>query len=119
MASVVGADKLITHASVATGGSSPSVGGAVVPHSLRDFLDEVHAKRKPHQIVAIGYYITQFQGQEDFSRDEVKARFSVAREPMPANFPRDFALAEKSGMVAEVHGREGRYYITKDRAKCD
>ena len=113
MASVMGADKIFTNASVATGGVSPSVGGAVAPQSLREFLDDVHAKRKPDQIVAIGHYIMQFEEQEDFSRDEVKVRFSVAREPMPKNFPRDFALAARSGMLAEVHGEDGRYYITK------
>ena len=113
MAFVMGADKSLTQASVATDGSSPSVGGGVVTRSLREFLDEVHAKRKPDQIVAIGHYITQFEGQENFSREEVKARFSAAREPMPRNFPRDFGLAEKSGMLAKVHGKDGRYYITK------
>ena len=81
--------------------------------SLREFLDEVHAKRKPDQIVTIGRYITQFEGQADFSRDEVKSRFSVALEPMPANFPRDFRVAERNGMIAKVHGKEGRFYITK------
>ena len=113
MAFVMGADTPATRGPVATGDSSASADGAVVQTSLREFLDEVHAKRKPDQIVTIGYYITEFEGQKDFSRDEVKARFSIAREPMPANFPRDFGLAEKSGMLAKVHGKEGRYYITK------
>ena len=113
MAFVMGADKLATRGPVGTSDSFPSADGADVQASLREFLDEAQAKRKPDQIVTIGHYITQFKGREDFSRDEVKARFSIAREPMPANFPRDFALAEKSGMLAEVHGKEGRYYITK------
>ena len=69
--------------------------------------------RKPDQIVTIGHYVMHFEGQDDFSRDDVKTRFSIAREPMPANFSRDFALAEKSGMIAKVHGKEGHYYITK------
>ena len=113
MAFVVGTDKSSVEVPAATGASAPSTDGVDVKVSLREFLDEVRATRKPDQIVAIGHYITQFQGQADFSRDEVKARFSVAREPMPANFPRDFVLAERTGMLAEVHGKQGRYYVTK------
>ena len=113
MALVMGADKTVADVTASTGASAPSTDGVVVKVSLREFLDEVRATRKPDQIVAIGHYITQFQGQADFSRDEVKAQFSVAREPMPANFPRDFALAVRAGMLAEVHGKQGRYYVTK------
>ena len=82
MALVMGAEKPVTRAPVATGESSPSAAGAVVQTSLREFLDEVNANRKPDQIATIGHYIAQFEGQEEFSRDDVKARFSVAREPM-------------------------------------
>ena len=113
MAIVMGTDNLIAPASADASVSTPSADGAVVRKSLREFLDEVGAKRKPHQIAAIGHYIMDFERNADFSREEVKARFSAAREPMPANFPRDFALAERAGMLAEMHGKEGRYYITK------
>ena len=112
MASVMGADQPVVPASLAGGVSPPLVDDSKVRVSLREFLDEVHAKRKPDQIVAIGHYIMQFEGQVDFSRDEVKSQFSVAREPMPANFSRDFGVAEKKGMIAKVHAREGRYYVT-------
>ena len=81
--------------------------------SLREFLDEVQAEHKTDLIVAIGHYIMQSEEQPDFSRDEVIARFSDAREPMPKNFWRDFAKAEKSGLLAKVHAKKGRYYITK------
>ncbi len=110
---VMEVDKQTGGAAVSGSISSSSVDDAVVPISLREFLDEAHAKRKPDQIVTIGHYVMQFEGQDDFSRDDVKARFSVAREPMPANFSRDFAFAERNGMIAKVHGKEGRYYITK------
>lgn len=81
--------------------------------SLREFLDEVKAIRKPDQIVAIGHYICHQEGQSNFSRDDVKTRFSTAKEPMPANFARDFGLAMKAGMVAEAHQQAGRFYVTK------
>ncbi len=81
--------------------------------SLREFLDDVQATRKPDQIVAIGHFISHFEERPDFSRDEVRARFSVAKEPMPANFPRDFGLAVKAGMLAEVHQKQGQFYVTR------
>lgn len=83
------------------------------PMSLREYLDKVGASRKPDQIVAIGYFISYYEDQSDFSRDEIRSRFSVAREPMPKNFGRDFNLALKAGMIAKVHQKSGNFYITK------
>ena len=81
--------------------------------SLREYLDQVKASRKPDQIVAIGHYISLHEGQPTFSRDDIKAHFAVAREPMPSNFPRDFGVAIKAGMIAEAHQKAGHYYVTK------
>ena len=81
--------------------------------TLRQYLDDVKASRKSDQIVAIGHFISHFEGQPDFSRDEVRSRFSIAREPMPKNFSRDFNLAVKDGVIAEVHQTPGRFYVTK------
>ena len=113
MAFLLGADASVPARPGSSSAPLSSTGGAPVPPSLREFLDGVEAKRKSDQIVAIGHYITQFEGQAHFSREEVKVRFSNAREPMPANFPRDFAAAERTGRLAKVHGREGKYYVTK------
>jgi hypothetical protein len=81
--------------------------------SLREFLDEVNARRKPDQIVAIGHYLSTYGSQPTFSRDDVKMRFSAAKEPMPKNFPRDFGLAIKAGMIAPAHQQAGYFYVTK------
>ena len=86
---------------------------SAVQLSLREFLDEVKATRKPDQIVAIGHYICHQEGQPHFSRDDVKVRFLAAKEPMPANFPRDFGLTIRNAMIAEVHGNPGSFYVTK------
>ncbi|MBL6935647.1 MAG: hypothetical protein ISR48_09560 [Alphaproteobacteria bacterium] len=81
--------------------------------SLREYLDDVQATRKPDQIVAIGHFISHYEERPNFSRDEIRARFSTAKEPMPANFSRDFGLAVKAGMLAEVHLKQGQFYVTK------
>ena len=86
---------------------------AETPTSLREYLDEVGASRKPDQIVAIGHFISRYENRSDFSRDEIRSQFSIAREPMPKNFSRDLNLAIKAGMLAKVHQKPGYFYVTK------
>jgi len=81
--------------------------------SLREHLDQRGASLKSEQIVAIASYMTEVEGFADVGRDEIKARFAVAREPLPANFPRDFSTAVRSGWLAPVHGNLERYYVTQ------
>ena len=81
--------------------------------ALREYLDEVEAIHKADQIVAIGHYISLYEDQPHFSRDEIRSHFSTAREPLPKNFSRDFGLAVKSGMIAEAHKKPGFFYVTK------
>ncbi|WP_157727427.1 hypothetical protein [Stappia sp. ES.058] len=83
------------------------------PVSLREYLDEVNASKKPDQIVAIGHFMSLHEGLTAFSKDDIKSRFSLAKEPMPANFPRDFNLALKSGAIAPAHQNAGYFYVTK------
>jgi hypothetical protein len=85
---------------------------AAVPLSLREYLDDVKAVRKPDQIVTIGHFICEHEHAGDFGRDDIRSRFASAREPLPANFSRDFAWTVKNGWVAEVHGKKDRYYVT-------
>ncbi|MBD8662886.1 hypothetical protein IFT59_06440 [Rhizobium sp. CFBP 8752] len=93
--------------------SSVASAGPVVRLSLREFLDEVGANKKSDQIVAIGHYMSLHEGEASFTREQVKERFKVAREPMPANLPRDFGTALNAGLIAEDHKVPGQYYITK------
>ena len=88
-------------------------GPANGPLSLREFLDEVNALRKQDQIVAIGQYMAVHETKPSFTKDDVKTRFSLAQEPMPANFSRDFSKALKSGIIAHSHWNTKSYYITK------
>lgn len=81
--------------------------------SLREYLDEVGAKRNPDKILAMGAYITEATGIEEFSAEEVKNCFPKAAEKIPANYNRDFRWVISNGWIAENHQEEGRYYITK------
>jgi hypothetical protein len=78
--------------------------------SVREFMDTARAKKNPQIVSAIGIYLTDHEGQERFTRGEVKQRFSDAGEPTPANISRDFALAKASGWIAENPRNE--FYVT-------
>lgn len=94
------------------GGRTVTGSNGRVPLSLREYLDEAQPTRKPDQIVTIAHFVCEHEGAEDFSREEVRSRFPAAREPIPANFARDFAWTLKNGWIAEVPGKNGRYYVT-------
>ncbi len=81
--------------------------------SLREFLDQADPKRNPDKIVAIGEYIIQHDKQPDFTRDDLKARFRNAGEPVPGNFPRDFTWTVSNGWIAEDAHKPRQYYVTQ------
>jgi hypothetical protein len=119
----VGADKLALVLRVIMGNAASEEVAPSVPHvdgptrpakvSLREFLEEVMAKTKPDQIVAIAHYMAVYEGIDTFSRDDIRARFQSAREKLPSNFPRDFSTAIEKGVIAEDHAKAGQYYVTK------
>lgn len=81
--------------------------------SLREYFDRKEAFKKPEQILAIASFMAETEGSEDVGRDEVKSRFALAREPLPANFPRDFMTTLRNGWLAPVHGKQDRFYVTQ------
>jgi len=87
------------------------------PKSLREFLNEISAKTSVEKIVAMGYFICENLGQSSFTKDDIKAKFAVAKEPMPANFSRDFGKVLKAGLIEEVHGSKGNFYVTSTGMK--
>lgn len=105
-----------THPSVGTPPDVRSPQG--VSLSLREYLDKIGATKKPDQITTIAQFVCEIEGQGDFSRDDIRSRFITAREPPPGNFARDFAVAERNGWVAEVHGKKNRYYVTAKGAQA-
>jgi hypothetical protein len=94
-------------------GSSSQSATTVSRLSLREFLDNAEPKRNPDKIVAIGEYIIQHDRQADFTRDDVKARFRTAGEPVPGNFPRDFTWTISNGWIAEDAHNAEHYYVTQ------
>jgi hypothetical protein len=82
--------------------------------SLREYLHAATPDRGIHtKILAVGRYMRDVEGQNDFDREDVRGRFRSAGEPQPANFHRDFQKAVRSGWIAEDHQNRGRYYVTR------
>jgi hypothetical protein len=82
--------------------------------SIREYLQTTSVARGIHtKILAVGRYLRDVEGQNDFTREEVRNRFRSAGEPQPANFPRDFQKALRAGWIAEDHQNRGRYYVTR------
>jgi hypothetical protein len=105
-----GAPTVTGLSSVGSKGDVRSADG--VPLSLREYLDKIGASKKPEQITTIAHFICDYERQDDFSREDVRSRFLTAREPLPGNFGRDFAVALTRGWIAEVHGKKNRFYVT-------
>lgn len=104
------------------GAVSPIVGQqidlrSVVPGqrlSLREYLHQADVDRGIHgKILAVGRYMRDYENQNDFSREDIRARFRSAGEPQPANFHRDFQKAVRAGWIAEDHQNRDRFYVTR------
>lgn len=91
-------------------GKQSTSSGRVV--AIREFLNEVSAKRNPDKITVMAIYLRDHQGRDTFSRDDVKSLFRKAGEPVPGNYARDFGLALSAGWIAEDHATSGEYYVT-------
>jgi hypothetical protein len=82
--------------------------------SLREYLQRADVDRGIHgKILAVGRYLRDYENQNDFSREDIRARFRSAGEPQPANFHRDFQKAVRAGWVAEDHQNRDRFYVTR------
>ncbi len=81
--------------------------------SLREYLDDVQAKKNAEKIVAIAEFLITHEAAEEFTKEGILSRFRQAGETPPANFHRDFSLAVKSGWVAEDPAKSGSFFVTK------
>lgn len=81
--------------------------------SLREYFNEVGAKKNPQKILVIAGYLVKFMGKEIFSIADIKPQFKVANEPIPANLTRDFQIVSQNGWIAPDHAERKMFFITK------
>ncbi len=80
--------------------------------SLREFMNDSQATSYPEKIVAIGTYLDVHEGQDSFSRDDIKTRLAQAREKAPGNLPRDFGVVLRNGWVDEDPKKPETFFVT-------
>jgi len=81
--------------------------------SLREYLNEVGARKNPQKILAIAGYLVKFMEKETFSVADIKPQFKVASEPIPANLTRDFQIVSQNGWIAQDHEERKMFFITR------
>lgn len=81
--------------------------------SLREYFNEVGAKKNPQKILAIANYLVSFMGKTTFSVADIGPQFKVANEPIPANLHRDFQILSQEGWIAPDHAERKKFYITQ------
>lgn len=86
--------------------------------SLRERLDQLSVKTKVEQILVISEWLIGQTGMKSVTKDDIKSSFVDAAEPLPANFPRDFAKILKKGWLAPVHGDRSSFYVTQTGRKA-
>lgn len=80
--------------------------------SLREYLNEIGAKKNPQKILVIANYLVQYMEKETFSIADIKPQFKVAGESMPANLTRDFQIVSQNGWIAPDHEERKMFFIT-------
>lgn len=80
--------------------------------ALREYIDQVEAKRNPDKILAIANYLVDHRKQESFTSEQVKGQFRAAAEATPANFARDWRWTITNGWIAPDHDVPGEFYVT-------
>jgi hypothetical protein len=93
-------------------GGGAGAGAASTGLTPGEYLSAVEAKRNPDKILAFGAFLMDEMGRETFTRDEVRAMFQSAAEPVPANFHRDFTWAVSNRWLGQQVGAPGAYYVT-------
>ena len=87
----------------------PTRGPSFRPVSLVELMKEKSPSTSPERITLFAYYRDKHEGLSRFARSDLKDYFSKAKEPLPANYDRDFIAAVRRGWIHE-EGDES--YIT-------
>lgn len=81
--------------------------------SLREYLNEVNARKNPQKILAIAHYLSTHMGKGTVSVTDIRPQFRLANEPLPANLNRDFQTTAQNGWIAPDHDDYKMFYITQ------
>jgi hypothetical protein len=97
--SLLGTSAPSSHSTISSPTSSTSVSRR--PLSPAELVHAKEPATNAQRIIVFAYYRERYENLNYFARDDLKAYFSKARLPIPANYERDFRDAIKQGWVYE------------------
>jgi len=74
-------------------------------HSASELLNMFQWDTNPEKILLLGAFHEASGSGEGWRSADMEVRFSEAKEPSPANFPRDISNAIKAGIISTVTPR--------------
>jgi hypothetical protein len=81
--------------------------------AVGEFVRSTGAKRNVDKFVAIGVWIEDELGQQNFTRDDVKSQFRGLGERAPQNMSRDFQSAVSLNWLAPDHNNPNNFWVTQ------
>jgi hypothetical protein len=102
-----------TRATSETKNSSPTFGDDRIGktkqwlsgHTASEVLNRIKWDTFSDKILLLGAFYEAHGGQEGWKAAEINEQFNKAKEPFPANFPRDIRIAIGSGNIGAVSPR--------------
>lgn len=83
--------------------------------TLSEVYTSASTSYKRDAALLVGYFIEQFEGQDDFTKSEIEARAKQAKVELGKNLSRDLSKLINKGYLSEVGERNGEstYYLTR------
>ncbi|WP_135665199.1 hypothetical protein [Halorhabdus rudnickae] len=83
---------------------------------LREFVNQINPSTHVERALAIGYYLEQYQGQENFTRADLEEEYRTCRVQKPANMSDVLAnLREKEWAMPDGEkGQSKPHRLTAD-----
>jgi hypothetical protein len=87
---------------------SDPVKGWIVKHTASEVLSRIGWETNPEKILLLAAFHEASGGKEGWRSADINERFKQAKEPFPANFPRDIRTAVEAGLIGTVTSRTYR-----------
>lgn len=89
--------------------------GASKGLTLSEVYTAASISYKREAALFVGYFLEQFEGQDDFTKSEIEERAVQAKVELGKNLSRDLSKLINQGYLSEVGERNGEstYYLTR------
>ncbi len=80
--------------------------------SATEYMIRRNPKRNPDKILTFAGYLKECRAQGSFQKHEIAELFRESREPLPANFGRDFQWAIANAWIAPEQSVKDHFFVT-------